>query len=395
MHIDGIGYWEGTVGYSHSGQEMTSDMLLGIGSNTKLFTAVLCMKFKEAGLLSLNDSLYMYLPQYENIDTNITIKQLLQHNAGLDDYVNYTMPDLVIDEPNHVWVPEEMLAYVGEPIYEPGQQVKYSSTGYVLAAMILEEISGTQWHTLVRDSILIPLELGNTYMEAFEELGGNLAHPWYLGEDLIDLPRTAIGTLSWSAGCIVSTPKDMSKWYDKLFNGNFLSTESINEMTDFINWLGYPYNMGIGIYEITEYPHTYWGHSGQTIGFNSLTYYHPENKSTISVIINDTYKSPNSINKALGARIDVVLSAETTLSNIDKNVQLFPNPVQDHTNIINFDDETIENITILSMKSSIIDKIENINDNKYNLNCSHYPKGIYLLQIKTKSHDYIKKMVKM
>lgn len=383
VYVEDMGYWEGTAGYSHDGVEMSSDMVLGIGSNTKLFTAVLCMKFQENDLLSLSDSIYQYLPQYTNVDTNITIKQLLQHNAGLDDYVNYTMPDLVMEDATHVWTTDEILSYVGDPVGEPGQKVKYSSTGYILAAMILEEISGIEWHTLVRDSILTPLGLETVYSEGFEEFPDLLAHPWHEGGDIIDTSRVGVGTLSWSAGCIVSTPHDMAKWYNQLFNTNFLSEQSIDEMSSFIYWAGYPYTMGIGIYKITHGTNIYWGHSGQTIGYNSLTYYNPENKSTISVIINDTYKNPTNITKDLGALIALYTNIPTIKDS--KSIQVYPNPTN---GILKINATQLVNLEIYNTSGVLIKRC---NENEVDL--SQQPKGIYYIKVITRDGISTKKIL--
>jgi D-alanyl-D-alanine carboxypeptidase len=384
VYIDGLGYWEGTAGYSHDDVQVSSDMLLGIGSNTKLFTAVLCMKFQENGLLSLDDSIHSYLPSFLNIDSSSTIRQLLQHHAGIDDYVNYTMPDLVMENANHTWTTEEILSYVGEPVGEPGQQVVYSSTGYVLAAIILEEISNTNWHTLVRDSILNPLNLENTYAEGFESFSENLAQPWYDGINVNDTSRVGIGTLSWAAGCMVSTPISMAKWYNKLFNTSFLSEESLNEMSTFINWVNFPYKMGVGIYEIKHGTNTYWGHGGQTIGFNSISYYNPSNKSTICVLVNDTNKNPSNIARDLGARIaNVNLSLAYT--NSDKNLKLYPNPT---SGIVKIDAKQLVQVELYNAQGVLLKTCI-----QEELNLSSQQSGIYYIRVSTQDYVTTKKVV--
>ena len=73
----GMGTWNGVSGVSHIGTPITSDMLFGIASNTKLFTGVLLLKLAESNFISLDDSLYEYLPTFNNIDSTITIRQLL------------------------------------------------------------------------------------------------------------------------------------------------------------------------------------------------------------------------------------------------------------------------------------------------------------------------------
>jgi len=78
------GTWKGVTGISHTGTPITSDMLFGIVSNTKLFTGVLLLKLAENNMIHLNDSLHQYLPTFNNIDSNITIRQLLNHTTRLE-----------------------------------------------------------------------------------------------------------------------------------------------------------------------------------------------------------------------------------------------------------------------------------------------------------------------
>ena len=65
-----MGTWKGVTGISHGGTPITSDMLFGIGSNTKLFTGVILLKLAENNLIQLDDSLHQHIPTFNNIDSN-------------------------------------------------------------------------------------------------------------------------------------------------------------------------------------------------------------------------------------------------------------------------------------------------------------------------------------
>jgi D-alanyl-D-alanine carboxypeptidase len=82
VYVPGQGIWAGTSGLSYSGQPMTSDMKLGLASNSKLFTAVVMLILAEKNVISLEDHLYKWLPNFKNIDPNVTIRQLLNHTSG-------------------------------------------------------------------------------------------------------------------------------------------------------------------------------------------------------------------------------------------------------------------------------------------------------------------------
>ena len=97
VYIPNMGKWQGVRGISHPGVPITSDMEFAIASNTKLFTAVLLLKLAENNKLRLDDSLHAFLPSYTNIDSNITIRQLLNHTSGLDDVTSVPgYPDSIL-----------------------------------------------------------------------------------------------------------------------------------------------------------------------------------------------------------------------------------------------------------------------------------------------------------
>src|SRR6187399_1716820 len=79
LTFPGMGTFIGVAGESAPGIPMTPDMQFGIGSNTKVFTAVLALKLQELGILSLDDPLSKWLPSYPNIDGSATIRQCLLH----------------------------------------------------------------------------------------------------------------------------------------------------------------------------------------------------------------------------------------------------------------------------------------------------------------------------
>ena len=102
---------EGVI--SHSGTPITSDMLFAIGSNTKLFTAVLLLKLAENNLIQLDDSLHKHLPSFNNIDSNINIRQLLNHTSGIADVSSISgYPDSMLTNPNRVFTASEIITWV-------------------------------------------------------------------------------------------------------------------------------------------------------------------------------------------------------------------------------------------------------------------------------------------
>lgn len=116
------GTWQGVSGFSHAGTPISNGMAFGIASNTKLFTAVMVLKLVENHRLKLDDSLHQYLPSFKNIDTNITIRQLLNHTTGLDDVTNVPgYPDSMMQDPNRVFTATELMGWTGNPCLPPAR----------------------------------------------------------------------------------------------------------------------------------------------------------------------------------------------------------------------------------------------------------------------------------
>jgi CubicO group peptidase (beta-lactamase class C family) len=112
-----LGVWKATSGYSvkETLDTLTTDMLFNIGSITKTFTAALIFKLEEEGRLSIDDKIIKYFPIYDNIDTNITIRQLLNHTSGLFDYLNNN-PNFLYNcytNPDKVWTSDEIFSTLG------------------------------------------------------------------------------------------------------------------------------------------------------------------------------------------------------------------------------------------------------------------------------------------
>ena len=292
--------WKEAIGQSHPSENINTQMLMGIGSNTKLFTAVLCLKLVEQGTLSLDDSISKWLPPIKNIDSKITLEQLLQHQSGIDDYTNKSFfPQITFEQPDKKWIPSEILNKIGKPIDKPGTTIAYSNTNYILAGMILEKVTGKKYHELLKELIFKPLNLTHTYVEGYEDIPSNFAHPWGMGRDLHDIERTAIGTLSWAAGCIVSNPNDMVQWYNAIFNTNFLSPSSKEALTYFVPWKEANVAVGLGIFKINHESNTYWAHGGQTIGYNSFFIMNPQNGTIVTVIMNDAFANAEIVGQQL------------------------------------------------------------------------------------------------
>ncbi len=384
----GQGSWQGVTGISHDGVPISSGMLFGIASNTKLFSGVIALKLASAGLISLDDSLHRWLSAFKNVDSNITIRQILHHTSGLADVNNVPgYADSVLSNPTRMYSPSEVMTWVGAPLFSAGKGWDYCNTNYILAGMVVESASGQSFGKLLRDSILSPLQLDSTFLDVYENVNGTIAHPWQGGLDRIGTPRKALNSVAWAAGAMYSTAGEMAHWYWNLMNGRVLSPSAYKEMTTFVG----SGNYGVGLYRTTIFNRPVWHHGG-TIwgGYNSSMMYDTASKIVISVFINQNPAQAFLVAKQLLYEAINYMPPTTSIIQREKiEMILYPNPVTDRivlTPAIN----TPVKIKIRDMQGKLMG-VYDVTD----FSVAHLPAGVYILESQNSGLTQLMKFVKL
>lgn len=303
--------WTGAAGYANleTLAEMVPDSAFRVGSNTKPVVAVTVLKLVEQGLIELDAPLTDYLPEYSEW-SNISVRQLLNMRSGLKDFLGITllMIELVAD-PFTAVTPEHILEYVrDEPLdFEPGTDGKYTNSSYLLLGMIIEEVTGKTADQALYDLVIGPLGMDNTYLDVgnrendlltegyidFQVAGPALGlapgtenilpDPLYI-DGLLVGTNLIHPTVTWTAGSLVSTSKDMATLVHALMGTDFLLPGTLDEMTEtvqaelFSGMIQY----GLGL-QIRETPYgTIYGHGGLNFGYQAGSYYFPDSGVTLS-----------------------------------------------------------------------------------------------------------------
>jgi CubicO group peptidase (beta-lactamase class C family) len=179
-----------------------------IASLTKSFTAAAIVMLAERQKLALTDSLHRFLPEFPNA-RNITILQLLRHEAGLANPHYREALKERIDL-------RELVRRIGArpPLFAPGKQSAYSNAGFNLLARVIEVASGTPYDAFLQQNIFGPL--GMTASGSFADdaivagrLRGFLPGPPAAG--VIPAPWSD-PAFSIGSGSIVSTTRDLHRW---------------------------------------------------------------------------------------------------------------------------------------------------------------------------------------
>ena len=130
---------------------VTPRTVFDIGSITKNLTLAAALALVEDGRLDLSDRLGELLPGVPADKQAITLRQLLEHRAGLPEYV--------VDAPGGDFVElsrdEALSRILGRPLrFEPGSDYGYSDAGYTIAAALIEDAAGRPFEDFLRERIL-------------------------------------------------------------------------------------------------------------------------------------------------------------------------------------------------------------------------------------------------
>ncbi|UII79596.1 serine hydrolase [Flagellimonas sp. CMM7] len=299
IRVNGQEQWSLVGGFSSETGMVTSNMKFGIASITKTVVAATILKLEEEALLSLDDTIGDWLTlESENIDDNITIFQLLNHLTGLKGYFQH--PDIWtrVESDLDTAIPsEELIAYVGEPIFNAGERYEYSNSNYLILGLIIKAVSGQTVGETMRTRFWGPLGLANTYFGTDENVVGPVANPWRDSdgngqiEDISADFKDAYHSVFFTAANVFTTSADLSMWAYLLYEGNALTETSKNKMLDFLFIdTGTPIfdGYGLGVRRINLAGRETWGHTGGMRGYGSYMLYEPTSSVSIAMLNNQS-----------------------------------------------------------------------------------------------------------
>ncbi|AKU19146.1 serine hydrolase domain-containing protein [Luteipulveratus mongoliensis] len=242
-----------------------------IGSNTKLFISTVLLQLEAEHKLSLDDTVDHWLPGWVNANghdgTKITIRQLLNMTSGIPDYLDildiqiwyYSDTDI-----HRIWSPRDLVNRATAVSGGTVGTYDYSNTNYVLAAEIIQAVTGRASGTEIQDRILTPLGMKDTtYPTTDPTLHGNWMHGYFLIRD------TSFSSVSLTAGAgnMVSTLHDQAVFHAALLGGKLVPAQQMAELKTTVPIPDAPGNsFGLGIIKAEACGQTAWGYNGAVIG---------------------------------------------------------------------------------------------------------------------------------
>jgi len=300
------GMWLGASGKAdlHNNVDMRSCNISRVGSTVKMFTATTVLKLVEEGKIHLDDKISSYL-QGDVIDkidnaNKATIRQLLQHSSGIYNYIqNLKFQTTSLNNFIKGWKPTDLLnyAYHQKAYFEPGEDVRYSNTGYILLGLLIEKIERKAFYDVFDEKIFNPLGLTMTKFAAEDHIPDGAIRGYidmYSNLQVIESTYFSGWDYYTADGGLISNPYDMSVFFSALMNGQILNANSLNQM---MTWkvpkesdsAFFPIEYGLGIFKIETDKGAAYMHSGDAVGYYANMLYFPNDSTTIVYAVNSNY----------------------------------------------------------------------------------------------------------
>jgi len=280
------------------------EYLFRIGSISKQFTSVAMLQLAQGGKLSLTDDIRTYLPGYNTHGRTITIEHLLTHTSGIPSYTE--KPDfiksIVLDKSK-----EEIVQFFADDslLFEPGTDWSYSNSGYVLAGLIIEKVSGKPLEEYLQTNIFTPAGMNRTAIGTYEQVLPGAVTGY---DERADSTYRPAAYLSWTwpyaAGAIVTSVDDMMKWDEALYSDKLLARSWLEKA-----WTsrtlpgGEKTHYGYGWVECDYKGLRLVTHGGGINGFVSNAIRIPSRHLYVVLLSNFTGKDPNDITNQIALRV--------------------------------------------------------------------------------------------
>jgi len=282
-----------------------------VGSITKTFVTAAVLDLAEDGVLSIDDPLADWLPDYPRAG-QMTLRHLLSHTSGIFNYFEHPAYNKLVFGTNDArsWAPQEILDnFVSAPYFEPGAGYHYSNTNFVLLGMVIEQQTGQPLGALLRQRFFTPLGLFSTYFQGDGPPPSTSAHGYLYRSgafrqisDATDYrPTASAAAVAWAAGSIVASSSDIARWADALYGGNLLEPESLAQMIDYTYYPKANDTYGLGTRTRVYLGERMFGHTGSLRGYVASMWYYPEADLTVVVLLNRGRIDSNPVADALAA----------------------------------------------------------------------------------------------
>ncbi|MFP4289481.1 MAG: serine hydrolase domain-containing protein [Bacteroidales bacterium] len=228
----GMLIYEKSMGYAdfRNNTPLTSETSFQLASISKTFTSAAILQLHNEGYLCLDEPVQDHIPEFPYPD--ITIKHLLNHTSGLQNYMwmveRYWRK---ITPPTNEDVMDLFIKYPRPLNFTPGKIFDYSNTGYVFLGLIIERVSQMSYADYIEENIFAPLEMHHSFVHDLQNPREkeNRAYGFrqWRGSHILIPDDNLDGPLGDKG--VFSSITDLHKWDQALYR-NTLLPEDITRM---------------------------------------------------------------------------------------------------------------------------------------------------------------------
>jgi CubicO group peptidase (beta-lactamase class C family) len=277
----------------------TDSTVFESGSVAKQFTASAIVLLAQDGKLSLDDDIRKYLPEVPSFGgQRITIRNLLTHTSGLRDQwgllgIEGRGPGTQVHSPMTTL---DLMAHQKMLNFPPGSEYLYSNTGYALAGLIVQRVSGKTLDEFTQEQLFRPLGMTHTqWRDDFTKVVPNRATA-YSGSAAVGFHTDMPFTNMIGNGGILSTMADLMRWNENLDHptvGGQSYVDAMQTRMRLTSGRTISYALGLivndyrGVREVS--------HSGSTAGYQTYLARFPEQRVSVAVWCNYTGANPGAL----------------------------------------------------------------------------------------------------
>jgi len=266
----------------------TAETIYEIGSITKQFTALAVMQLVEQKKLSLADDAQKLLPDVPLGGRKITVARLLDHTSGLKNYTSISRA--FSDDTFRLELSTARMAAIiaaQPPDFAPGTNWSYTNSGFFLAGMIIEKLSGQTYAEYLRQHIFEPNGLTATsYCNRSAIVPGRAKGYQPRGDGLGNADPISM-TVPFAAGALCSSALDLARYQRALVSGKIVSRASYQRMSQTSTLAdGWRTAYGLGLVNDVVQGARMVGHGGQINGFWTVLFYYPVEDLTVVLLSN-------------------------------------------------------------------------------------------------------------
>ena len=299
------------------GVKNSTDTIFEAGSVSKQFTAAAIALLARDGKLSLDDQVRTYIPELRDYGVPLTIRHMLNHTSGLRDW-GAVAEIGGAPRGSRVYTNAHVLDIVSRQSalnFSPGTRWSYSNTGYSLAAIIVERVSGKPFSTFTRERLFAPLGMASTsWRDDYSRVLKNRAIAYGKRADGYhsDMPfENVVGN-----GGLLTTVGDLLKWNQNIDHPSvgdaafWAAAQTPGKLAD---GSAHDYGLGLGVSSFEGLRQV--GHGGATAGYRSTLGRYPQTGWSIAVLCNAGNAQPGADANAL---VRLLLAGRPAMPAVDE-----------------------------------------------------------------------------